>query len=80
MTTNSIQWARPELLQDADTWAAYQTATALWSEKCRTPRADGIEHECRAAIAWLDSGAAPNHVVDRWRPAYNRVIAALGRS
>lgn len=75
----NIEWTKPELLQDADTWAAYQTAMALWSERSpRTLRADGIVLMCQDAIAFLSSGKAPSHVADRWLPAYRRVIAALG--
>lgn len=77
MPTTKLTWARPELLQ-GDTYAAMQTALVLVSERTREPSNAHLEHQCREAIKWLDSGAAPNHVVERWRPAYAMVITALG--
>lgn len=76
MKTN-LKWANPELLQ-GDTYAAMQNAMVLLSERTREPINAHLAYECRQAIAWLDSGAAPDHVVERWRPAYARVITALG--
>lgn len=76
MKTN-LKWAQPELLQ-GDTYAAMQCALVLVSERTHEPSNAHLAHQCREAISWLDSGAAPDHVIERWRPAYARVIKALG--
>ena len=77
MTNTNLTWTRPELLQ-GDAHAAMQTAMCLLAERTGNPTSAGLAHQCREAIAWLDSGAAPGHVVERWRPAYATVITALG--
>ena len=73
--TTKIEWTNPELLANADTWSAYQTIMVILAERGETPSADAIKAQARAARSWALS--QPDHVCDRWAPAYARVIGAL---
>jgi hypothetical protein len=76
MTNTELTWTRPEMLSDADTWAAKDTAMALVADLGVTQTSARIAYECDKALAFL--ATAPNHVAERWMPAYQRVKSALG--
>lgn len=73
--TNQLTWTRPELLADADTWAAHNTVMAIIADLGVTPTAERIRHECDAARAWALT--QPAYIADRWATAYARVANAL---
>jgi hypothetical protein len=76
MTNTELTWTRPELLADADTCAAKDTAFAILADLGVTPTNARIAHECNNALAFL--ATAPSYVAERWMPAYQRVKTALG--
>ena len=75
MMTNAITWTNPELLADADTWAAKDTVMAILADRGQTPTAEAIIHEAQIAKSWALT--QPSYVADRWATAYARLIKAV---
>lgn len=73
--TTDIKWTKPELLADADTWAAYGTVMAILADRVRVPTSELIIAEAEEARAWALT--QPSHVADRWGAAYARLASAL---
>lgn len=70
-----LQWVNVELLAERDTWAAYQNAVVLMSERTRTPSNALLRVICDEALTFLSTQT--NREADRWRAAYQRIKSAL---
>jgi hypothetical protein len=79
MTTKTdLNWVRPELLRDVDTWMAY---CSVRDEVSRVPGAldaFNVASVCRQALEFWRTVGAKSEQSPRWTAAYGAVLRALG--